>query len=58
MPGQPVTDEDVVSAIAAEYGLFAETHTGCSHCGLNQDETDIRLMNRLARANGFELVLL
>lgn len=54
---QPVTDADVVNAIVAEYGLTAQARTGGSHCGLNQDETDIRLMNRLARANGFELGL-
>jgi phage protein D len=54
---QPVTDADVVNAIVAEHGLSAQAQTGGSHCGLNQDETDVRLMNRLARANGFELGL-
>lgn len=54
---QPVTDGEVINGIVGEYGLSAQTQTGSSHCQLNQDETDIRLMNRLAQANGFELKL-
>lgn len=56
-PDQPVTDGDVVGEVVAEYDLSAETTPGRSHVQLNQDETDIRLLNRLARANGFELSL-
>lgn len=51
----PVTDGDIVGELVAEYSLTATTEPGLSRGPLNQDETDIRLINRLARANGFEV---
>lgn len=52
---EPVTDGDIISEIADKYQLAAQAEDGMTHSQLNQDDTDIRFLYKLARANGYEM---
>ena len=52
---EPVTDGDIVSEIADKYQLEVQAEAGITHSQLNQNDTDIRFLYKLARANGYEM---
>jgi hypothetical protein len=54
----PLSDKDIATAIAAEYGLklAADSHDGQANRPRNQDDTPIKFLRERAKANGFELL--
>ncbi len=54
----PATDQMILAAIAADYGLVPHPDSGSGQTGLvlNQDATDIAFLRERAEANGYELI--
>jgi hypothetical protein len=53
----PVSDGDLASRIAADYGLECQSEPGLSNAFLAQDATPVRFLRDRAEANGFELYI-